>query len=276
MKNTIGKNISILRKKQGLTQEELAKQLNVSFQAVSKWETGSSYPDISVLPLLANIFHCDIDSLLGYPAEQRKILDYDDRYKTDGYYWGTQPSNMCYEVMKICPPNKPLRLLDIACGEGKNAVFFARNGYNVTAFDAVDLALDKGRRLAEQVGVEVNFFQANLLDFRLDNDFDIIFCSGALHYIPQELRKEIFENYQKHTSDGGLHALNVFVRKPFVKSPSNEKKGRYKWISGELFCYYADWRICSCEERIFDCFSGGVPHQHCMDTMYALKQTGDE
>ena len=147
---------------------------------------------------------------------------------------------------------------------------------NVTAFDAVDLALDKGRRLAEQVGVEINFFQANLLDFRLDNDFDIIFCSGALHYIPQELRKEIFENYQKHTSDGGLHALNVFVRKPFVKSPSNEKKGRYKWISGELFCYYADWLICSCEERIFDCFSGGVPHQHCMDTMYALKQTGDE
>ena len=87
MKNAIGKNISILRKKQGLTQEELAKQLNVSFQAVSKWETGSSYPDISVLPLLANIFHCDIDSLLGYPAEQRKILDYDDRYKTDGYRW---------------------------------------------------------------------------------------------------------------------------------------------------------------------------------------------
>ena len=66
MKNAIGKNISIFRKKQGLTQEELAKKLNVSFQAVSKWETGGSYPDISVLPLLANIFHCDIDSLLGY------------------------------------------------------------------------------------------------------------------------------------------------------------------------------------------------------------------
>lgn len=48
MKNAIAKNISIFRKKQGLTQEELAKKLNVSFQAVSKWETGGSYPDISV------------------------------------------------------------------------------------------------------------------------------------------------------------------------------------------------------------------------------------
>lgn len=275
MDSTIGKNIYMLRKRQGLTQEELANLINVSFQAVSKWETGGSVPDISVLPLLANIFHCDIDSLLGYPAEQQKIMDYEERYKADRYYWGTQPSNMCYEVMKICPPQKPLRLLDIACGEGKNAVFFARNGYTVTAFDAVALALDKGRRLAEQVGVEVNFFQANIFDFRLDNEFDIIFCSGALHYVPQELRKEILENYQKHTSVGGLHALNVFVRKPFVKNPSDEKKGRYKWISGELFTYYADWFILSCDEHIFDCFSGGVPHQHCMDTIYALKQTGE-
>lgn len=74
-----------------------------------------------------------------------------------------------------------------------------------------------------------------MLDFRLDSEFDIVFCSGALHYVPQKLRKEILENYQKHTADGGLHALNVFVRKPFVKSPSDEKEFRHKWISGELF-----------------------------------------
>ena len=275
MDNTVGKNIYMLRKQHGLTQEELARRINVSFQAISKWETGNSTPDISILPLLANIFHCNIDSLLGYPAEQQKIMDYEERYKANGYYWGNQPSNMCYEVMKISPPNKPLRLLDIACGEGKNAVFFARNGYTVTAFDAVALGLDKARKLADQVGVEVNFFQANMLDFRLNHEFDIIFCSGALHYIPQALRAEILENYQNHTSEGGLHALNVFVRKPFVKSPSDGKEGRYKWVSGELFTYYADWLIASCDEHIFDCMSGGVPHQHCMDTMYALKQTGE-
>ena len=159
MDSTVGKNIYMLRKKYGLTQEELAKRINVSFQAISKWETGNSTPDLSILPLLANIFHCNIDSLLGYPAEQQKIMDYEERYKAAGYYWGNQPSTMCYEVMKLCPPNKPLRLLDIACGEGKNAVFFARNGYNVTAFDAVALGLDKAKRFADQVGVEVNFFR---------------------------------------------------------------------------------------------------------------------
>ncbi|WP_369298307.1 methyltransferase domain-containing protein [uncultured Neglectibacter sp.] len=272
MDDRIGKNIHALRKQQELTQEELAEMVRVSFQAVSKWENGNSLPDISVLPLLANVLHCSIDQLMGYAAERKRITDYEERYKAEGYYWGVQPSQMCYEVMKLCPPVTPLRLLDVACGEGKNAVFFARNGYHVTAFDAAKLGLDKAKRLAEKARAEVNFFQADLRDFRLDSDFDIVFCSGSLHYIPQELRREILENYQAHTADSGLHALNVFVRKPFLVSPSDLREGRYKWVSGELFSYYADWLIAHCEEKIFDCMSGGSPHKHCMDTLYAIKQ----
>lgn len=272
MNDRIGKNIYALRKQQGLTQEELAEMVRVSFQAVSKWENGNSLPDISVLPLLANVLHCSIDQLMGYAAERKRITDYEERYKAEGYYWGVQPSQMCYEVMKLCPPVTPLRLLDVACGEGKNAVFFARNGYHVTAFDAAKLGLDKAKRLAEKARAEINFFQADLRDFRLDSDFDIVFCSGSLHYIPQELRREILENYQAHTADSGLHALNVFVRKPFLVSPSDLREGRYKWVSGELFSYYADWLIAHCEEKIFDCMSGGSPHKHCMDTLYAIKQ----
>ena len=76
MSNQIGKNIHALRKQQGLTQEELADSVKVSFQAVSKWENGNSLPDISVLPLLANVLHCSIDQLMGYAAEQKRITDY--------------------------------------------------------------------------------------------------------------------------------------------------------------------------------------------------------
>lgn len=273
MGNPVGRNIHTLRKQQGLTQEQLAESVKVSFQAVSKWENGNSLPDISTLPLLANVLHCSIDQLMGYAAEQKRITDYEERYKANGYYWGVQPSLMCYEVMKLCPPIKPLRLLDVACGEGKNAVFFARNGYSVTAFDAARLGLDKAERLAEKVQVDINFFQADLRDFRLDSDFDIVFCSGSLHYISQELRREILENYQAHTTDAGLHALNVFVRKPFLITESDQREGRYKWVSGELFTYYASWLIAHCEEKIFDCMSGGTLHKHCMDTLYAIKQT---
>ena len=76
--NQIGKNIHAFCKQQGLTQEKLAEQIRVSFQAVSKWENGSSMPDISVLPLLANVLHCSIDQLMGYVAVQKRLTDKDD------------------------------------------------------------------------------------------------------------------------------------------------------------------------------------------------------
>ena len=61
----LGLTISKLRKEKGMTQEELAEKVNVSAQAVSKWENDISMPDISVLPVLAEIFDVSIDELLG-------------------------------------------------------------------------------------------------------------------------------------------------------------------------------------------------------------------
>lgn len=52
----IGNNIAVLRKKKGITQEELANELGVSAQAVSKWENNSSCPDVSLLTKIADYF----------------------------------------------------------------------------------------------------------------------------------------------------------------------------------------------------------------------------
>lgn len=63
----IHQQIACLRKKKGLTQEELAKTLGVTNQAVSKWESGQCCPDIQLLPTLAELFQVSVDELLGHP-----------------------------------------------------------------------------------------------------------------------------------------------------------------------------------------------------------------
>lgn len=63
--NQLGNRIAELRKEAGLTQEQLAGKLGVTYQAVSKWENGNSYPDISLLPRLSEIFQVSLDSLFG-------------------------------------------------------------------------------------------------------------------------------------------------------------------------------------------------------------------
>ena len=63
---TIGNKIKILRTNKGITQEQLAEQLHISGQAVSKWENETSQPDINMLPTLAEYFGITIDELLDY------------------------------------------------------------------------------------------------------------------------------------------------------------------------------------------------------------------
>lgn len=259
------------RKELGLTQSQLARLLNVSFQAVSKWENNSAYPDIELLPKLATILGTTIDALLGHESI---VTDYDKRYMSEEYYWGLTPNRICYDIMKILPPIKPYRVLDIGCGEGKDAVFFAKCGYDVTAFDISDQGIEKAKKLAEYNKVDVNLFKTDIFDYRPDTEYDIIFSSGVLHFIRQTERQEICHGLKEHTSPRGINAMNVFVEKPFItRAPDStrDESKRHPWRSGELFGYYHDWMFHTCKEEIFDCDSGGTPHKHCMDTLIAQK-----
>ena len=61
----ISEQICVLRKQKGITQKELAEELGVTTQAVSKWENARSWPDIQLLPDIAKIFDVSIDELFG-------------------------------------------------------------------------------------------------------------------------------------------------------------------------------------------------------------------
>lgn len=268
----IGKIISSRRKELGFTQQSLAEKLHISFQAVSKWENGSSYPDITLLPILASVLKISIDSLLGYPSLSKN--DYDKHYNTEEYYWGLTPNTLCYEIMKLKPPTMPYNVLDIGCGEGKDAVFLARNGYNVDAFDISDKGLLKAQMLADKCGVKVNFFKADICDYIPKKEYDIIFSSGVFHYIPYHLRERTVNTLKSHTKENGINVINVFVKKPFIPIPHDAEESETaagEWKSGELFTYYFDWIFHKTYEKIFDCNSGGIPHKHCMDTIIAEK-----
>lgn len=82
MEQTLGKRIVANRKRLNLTQDQLAEQLGVTAQAVSKWENDQSCPDISMLPRLAEIFGISTDELLGReappPTYQGEVVEEDD------------------------------------------------------------------------------------------------------------------------------------------------------------------------------------------------------
>ncbi len=83
----LGENIKQLRRENELTQERLAEFLGVTFQSVSNWERGESYPDITMLPEIAEFFNVSVDSLLGMnkAVKEKKINEYLNLYDNMRY-----------------------------------------------------------------------------------------------------------------------------------------------------------------------------------------------
>ncbi len=260
------------RKLMGVTQEVLAEKLGITPQSVSRWENGQSRPDVDMLPKLAAFFGTTIDALFGYQAENLKINRYEEKYKCTSNYYGSKIKRVTREILEVLPPTQPRTVLDIGCGIGEMAVFFARNGYIVSAFDIDEENLNIGKNLARSVGVDVNFFCADLLKYKIESKFDIIYAKDFLYHVPPQDRTRIFEMIQANTNVGGLNALNAYVEKSFLGEPPEWRNDKYFYQTAELFGYYGkNWRLEIIDEYYFDCNNGGVPHQHCVDVMLAKK-----
>ena len=126
MKLTLGEKIKELRKRDGRKQEDLANALGVTNQAVSRWEKDGSYPDLGMIPAIANYFHISIDELFGYNSDRQEriksILERASNILTNqGFkmYIGSLPQEVedCVNMLREASeefPNEPKILLKFA------------------------------------------------------------------------------------------------------------------------------------------------------------------
>lgn len=132
---------------------------------------------------------------------------WDERYSAEGYAYGTKPNQFLEENFDHIPKGK---VLSLAEGEGRNAVFLARQGYSVTAVDASLVGLNKARKLAEENGVVVEFIHADLADYDLgENKWDgivSIFCP-----LPSSLRKRLYKKVEAGLKRNGVFLLEAYT-----------------------------------------------------------------
>ena len=126
MQLNLGTKIRELRRRDGRTQDNLAEALGVTAQAVSRWESSGSYPDMEMIPAIANYFHVSIDELFGYHDEREEkiktILDNATKILTkQGFtmYQGSLSDDVeeCVNMLRAASeefPNEPKILLKLA------------------------------------------------------------------------------------------------------------------------------------------------------------------
>ena len=99
----LSKSLKTLRKTHDRTQEELAEFLGISSQAVSKWDRGEGYPDITLLPKIAGFFHVSVDTLLGVDeiAKQNKIDEITTEYNRIRHHIPLDPNYRLDEGIEL-------------------------------------------------------------------------------------------------------------------------------------------------------------------------------
>src|SRR5690606_6006021 len=119
------------------------------------------------------------------------------RYATSELIWTADPNRFLVDEVRGLAPG---RALDVAAGEGRNAVWLARHGWQVTAVDFSDVGLDKARQLAERAGVSVDLVCADATN-PIDATFDLVVVL-YLH-LPADQRRRAYRNAADAVAPGG-------------------------------------------------------------------------
>lgn len=126
---------------------------------------------------------------------------WDERYAQDEYVYGEKPND--FLVSQIANIKPHAKVLCLAEGEGRNAVYLAQLGHAVTAIDISMVALDKGRRLAERNGVKVHWQQADLASYSLGlAQWDVIVA--IFMHLPEAIRDQVFAQVKPALRPDGL------------------------------------------------------------------------
>lgn len=267
----IGERIALLRKEKGLTQEQIAVKLNITAQAVSKWEKGYALPDTAILPNLAAILEVSIDRLLTGKEVTIKLSPYDSAYQKEEYYWGLEHSSLAEQIVTIIKDTQGRRLIDVGSGEGRDSIYFAKCGFTVDSLELSIAGIEKIKHYSKLENCTVNTIHANLIGFEFGESYDVIYSMGALQFLPLDQRRNHFDRYKQYTNIGGYNVHLVFVEKPFIAIAPDWGKNEFFYRSGDLAGYYHDWEIIQCGEKIIDCNSANIPHQHAVSYIIAKK-----
>lgn len=132
---------------------------------------------------------------------------WDQRFSSDEYAYGTEPNDFLREHFNALPKG---RVLSLAEGEGRNAVFLAQQGYQVTAVDSSAVGLEKAQQLAKQQGVVIECIQADLATFDMGED-----CWDAIVSIYSPLgsqaRKLVHQRVMKGLKKGGVFLTESYT-----------------------------------------------------------------
>ncbi|TVR92065.1 MAG: class I SAM-dependent methyltransferase [Spirochaetaceae bacterium] len=225
---------------------------------------------------------------------------WDERFSTEEYIYGEDPNDFIRERISLHEGPGDPRVLDLACGEGRNSVFLAKLGYAVTALDFSAVGIEKTRALAQKNGIPVYSLITNGsdaptesngcadLDSEFDRDLDRkpedqkpgsinLVCTDALRWSPSfqyplvvatffhlwsEHKPKLFDLYRHLLKPGGRMVTEWFHTRQRIHgyTSGGPREAEMLVTAEELRSAFSDFEIIVCEELERELFEGP---KHC-------------
>lgn len=140
---------------------------------------------------------------------------YDHIYDVDNYFG--EPYGELIDFFKNLPAKG--KLLDVGCGQGRDAIALAKLGYNVSGIDISKIGIDYLNENAEKQNLAIKAFVADMFKFKMGANYDIILLDSILHFLKNDIQKEILllEKIAEEIKSNGIVCICIW------KSGKNEK-----------------------------------------------------
>lgn len=182
---------------------------------------------------------------------------WDDRYKSEEFAYGEEPNNYLKEQLEKLNPST---ILFPAEGEGRNAVFAAKLGWKVSAFDISEEGRNKALKLAEANNISIDYQVGELetLDFH-EEQFDAVALIYA--HFPAEIKSEVHQRLDALLRKNGIIIFEAFSKKHLEYVTQNEKVGGPKDIESlfsieEIKTDFTNYEIIELEEKEIELSEG--------------------
>jgi ubiquinone/menaquinone biosynthesis C-methylase UbiE len=202
-----------------------------------------------------------------------KVGGYDEGYSACSCFWGREPGRMVKRLFEAIPEVRGLRVLDVGCGEGKNAHALASMGARVIALDCSALALRNARAAWPKDPIE--WVEADVREVRWPaNTFDVVVAYGLFHCLPNRSDVEnVVSRLQSATEIGGRHVVCAF------NCRQQDFRGAHRGFEpcllshDEYLAFYAGWSVeQSSDEDLEETHPhDAIAHRHSLTRLIARK-----
>ena len=172
-------------------------------------------------------------------SDQRR---WNERFKRKEFALGKEPNPFLKKYIHLLPKGKAL---DIASGEGRNAVFLAQQGFEVDAVDISGKGLKKAQKLAREQGVKIKTFLVDLDQYQIEKErYDLI---ANFYY----LKRRLIPRIKKGIKKGGRVVFETYLLEHRTLGTGGPKQAKYFLKPNELLRLFKNFRILFYREGIF-------------------------